>query len=252
MFFRKHTEILTPTGSLRIRIVDVRAGMIAFYDLNKSVSTRRSSSGEPKQNRLSRIQHKPESMDIYEFAESIENYQYEIRSTEYNNGLYVPKHKSAMAQMDIREERKAEARFKFDVIKTIVENDDNLYEYLYTSRGNQLINQISRETGISAAQISRWLAQYFYKGGCFNALFPDYRNCGANFQLPEKTALDQVKRGRPSADSAFRNRTLEDERKIDEHLKKLGRKEFNRLQHTKQYRIFDYYYQTTERKCCCA
>ena len=246
--FRKHTEIITPTGSLHLRIVHATRDKVAYYDLNKSVVKRKPRADKPLQKRRSRLQSKPLTMDAQKLADMLSHYQYEIRGIEYDNGLYVPRSKSPNEQLEIKLKRRDNARFNYDLIKPIVEDSEKTYEYLYTDRGTELIKEISAESGVNAAQISRLLTQYFYRGSCFNAMYPDYRKCGSNFVLPLVPTEGMSKRGRKSSDTYFRGRTKLDEDNILKHLERLGKKKFMRMPHTKQYEVYDFYFQSKKEK----
>ncbi|WP_298150326.1 hypothetical protein [Flavobacterium sp.] len=227
-------------------IVDVRDNEIAFFDLNKSIVKRKGRSDTPQRPATQRHQSKPEHMDLVDFIESIEHYQYEVSGHEYQNGVYLPSGKSAAKKAEIKEERVAQAQSNYELIRPIVEDESKRFEYLYRKSGNQIIVERSKETGIKAEQISRLLCQYFRRGGCLNAMFPNYRYCGSSFVLPATVSDIVSKKGRKSAHTNFRARTAYDDALIEKHLKKLGRKKYNKYPHTKMYQIFDFYYQTKE------
>ena len=244
--FNKHSQIVTETGSLNILIVDVSHEKLAFIDFNRSRVKRKTRSKVNTKPQYSRIQSKPSTMKIGDFVEMIENYKYTVRSAEYRNGLYVPESRSHLDKIRIGNERKETARDNYELIRPIVEDKDKRHDYLYTSRSQEHIKEISLESGVEAAQISRFLSQYFSRGGCFNAMYPNYRYCGSNFKLPVKISDEIVKRGNKSDTTNYRGRTLEDNARIEKHLKKLGKKKFDDYPYSKQYEIYDYIYQSEE------
>jgi len=107
--FNKHSHIVTKTGSLNILIVDVSYEKIAFIDFNRSRVERKSRSKSGVKPKYKRNQSKPESMNIGDFVEMIENYKYLVSSAEYKNGLYVPQARSHLDQQRISRERKQTA-----------------------------------------------------------------------------------------------------------------------------------------------
>jgi hypothetical protein len=244
--FNKHSLIKTKTGSLNRLIVDVQDDCIAFIDLNHSVVKRRARTESAKRVTPNRQQSKPKSMGLSDFLEEIVNYPYEVVGYEYQNGLYLPKGKSAVKQAEVKEERMEQATFNHELIRPIVENEKKRLAYLYSKSGNQIIIDRSKETGVKAEQISRLLCQYFMRGGCFNAMFPNYRYCGSSFVLPNKVSDIVSKKGRKSDTTNYRSRTEYDNQLIEKHLKKLGKRKYDKYPHTKMYQIYDYYYQTKD------
>jgi hypothetical protein len=244
--FNKHSQIRTKTGSLNLLIVDVQDDCIAFIDLNHSVVKRKARTESAKKPTPNRHQSKPKYMDLSDFIEEIDNYPYEVVGYEYQNGLYLPKGKSVVKQAEVKEERMEQATFNHELIRPIVENEKKRLTYLYSKSGNQIIIDRSKETGVKAEQISRLLCQYFMRGGCFNAMFPNYRYCGSSFVLPSKISDILSKKGRKSDTTNYRARTAEDNKLIEKHLKKLGKRKYDKYPHSKMYQIFDYYYQTKD------
>jgi len=241
--FNKHSRIFTESGSLNILIVDVGDEKLAYIDFNRTKAPRKTTSAKVLKKPYERMQGKPQSMKIGEFAEMIGSYQYQVKGADYDNGLYVPQGKSHLNKQMVINKRKEAARDNYELIRPIVEDKDKRFDYLYTNRSQEHIKEISLDTGVKAAQISRMLSQFFSRGGCFNAMFPNYRYCGSTFVLPEKIAEGLIKRGRNSKTTNYRARTKEDNTRIEEHLKKLGKKNFDKLPYTKQYEVYDYIYQ---------
>lgn len=244
--FNKHSRVYTESGSLNYLIVDVQDDRIAFFDLTQAVAKRRARTKSPKRPTPSRHQSKPNWMEIGDFIEMIDDYQYIVDGYEYQNGLHLPKGKSAEKKAEIREDRIEQATLNYQLIRPIVEDETKRYAFLYTKSGNQIIVERSRETGVKAEHISRLLCQYFMRGGCFNAMFPNYRYCGSSFVLPAKVSDIKCKKGRKSDNTNYRARTEFDNKLIEKHLKKLGKRKYDKFPHTKMYQIFDYYYQTRE------
>lgn len=248
--FQKHSIIHTESGSIKLLVVDVnhQFNKISFFDLNREPvqrKTRKSSDQKPSIRGL-RIQRKPSSMELQDFSQMLNGYDYLVERAEYNNGLYVPERKPHLERQRIIEERTEAAECNFDLIRPIVEDPDKRYAYLYTDRAQQCIKEISLETGVSTAHISRLLSQYFYRGGCESAMFPNYRYCGCNYQPIEEGNGEILKRGRPSSRTNYRNRTQSDEKNIERHLRKLGKRKFKQYSYQAQYEIFDYHYQSEE------
>lgn len=246
--FNKHSRIVTDSGSLNILIVDVDDEKLAYIDFNRTNAPRKKAPAKAPKKSYERMQAKPKSMNISDFAEMIGSYQYQVKGEEYENGLYVPPGQSHLNQQFIINKRKTAARDNYELIRPIVEDKDKRFDYLYTDRSQEHIKEISLDTGVKAAQISRMLSLYFSRGGCFNAMFPNYRYCGGTFVLPEKIAEGLIKRGRNSETTNYRSRTQEDNTRIEEHLKKLGKRNFDKLPYTKQYEVYDYIYQGVDKK----
>ncbi|MFH6955278.1 hypothetical protein ACHSBP_19435 [Pseudoalteromonas sp. XMcav1-K] len=249
--FQRHSIVRTENDSINYLIVDVNnaAGKLAFYDLNKVPHRRKSLSASPKASpvRPRRQQSKPDVMSFGEFQSTISNYDYQVVRAEYENGLYVPKNLPKMERDTFIQERTQAANDNYELIKPILEDSEKLYDYLYEKgQANKHIKQISLETGVATVQISRLLAQYFFRGKCKAAMYPNYRYCGCNYQPVKQTHESLKKRGRPAEYTEYRNRLPQDEDNIREFLRKLGKKLFNRFNYTQQYRLFDFYYQSEE------
>ncbi|MFY0677876.1 MAG: hypothetical protein JXR18_11385 [Neptuniibacter sp.] len=246
--FNKHTTIYTENNSLNIQIVhiDFDLNKIAYYDLNQEpVKRRNNTRGNHKPSSLAaRVQRKPSVMDINDFQESISNYQYKVARTEYNNGLYVPANKPHLEKIRIRDERIEAAEYNYDLIAPIVEDDEKFRDFLYRNQAQKYIEEISLESGVSRVQISRLLSQYCLRGGCKNAMYPNYRFCGSNYQPAKEINDPQAKRGRPSTRTNYRNFTAKDEELIKDHIRKLGKKKFKQYSYQAQYELFDYHKQS--------
>lgn len=242
--FNKHTRVYTDSGALNYLIVDVQDDRIAYFDLNLAVVKRKVRTDSPNRPASSRHQSKPKWMEVSDFIESIDNYQYLVEGYEYQNGLHLPKSKSAEKQAEIKEARIEQATINYELIRPIVENETKRLAYLYSKLGNQIIVERSKETGVKAEQISRLICQYYMRGGCFNAMFPNYRYCGSNVLLPAKVSDIKSKKGRKSSNTNYRARTEYDNHLIEKHLKKLGKRKYDKYPHSKMYQIYDFYYQT--------
>ncbi len=248
--FQNHSILHTQTNSIHYLIVDVnhKHTKIAYYDLNEKPHRRKARSKSPKQSlvRPARIQHKPKTMPLDEFTAHIRDFDYKVERAEYQNGLFIPKQFPKLAKEALIMEREQTANDNFELIRSIIEDEDKYYDYLYTEDGNQHILKISKDTGVQAAQISRLLAQYFFRGRCRNALFPNYRYCGCNYQPAFEVTANALKRGRKAKYSEYRNRLPQDEDLIKTLLRKLGKRLFKRFNYTQQYRLYDFYYQSRE------
>lgn len=248
--FLKHSIIHTESGSLNLLVVDVdhRSNRIAYFDLNQAPNKRKTRK-DPDQKpsvRGPRIQRKPSNMRLHDFNEMLNGYNYQVERAEYSNGLYVPEQKPYLERQRIIKERSETAEYNYELIQPIVEDPDKRFDYLYTDRAQQHIKEISSETGVSTAQISRFLSQYFHRGSSKDAMFPNYRYCGCNYQPVDDVNGDLLKRGRPSTRTNYRNLTKKDELSIERHLRKLGKRKFNQYSYQAQYEIFDYYCQSKE------
>jgi putative transposase len=248
--FQRHSILHTPNDSIKLLIIDVdfKSGKVAYYDLKQQPHKRKTRPDTPKKSsvRPTRIQRKPLSASLDEFNQLVSHYDYSVELADYKNGLYVPAGLSKLRKDVVVEERTQAANENYELIKPIVEDKDKFYEYLHTDRGNQHIKEISRVSGVKEAQISRLLAQYCYRGRSYQAMFPNYRYCGCNYQPVAEATSDTPKRGRTSKLTHFRNRLPNDEKLIQSFLRKLGKRLFNRFNYTQQYRLYDFYNQSNE------
>lgn len=248
--FHKHTIIHTDKNSINLLVVDVnyQHGKIAYFDLNQQPKARKSLSKDPKRSpiRPSRVQSKPLCASIDEFNRHISKYDYLVEKTEYQNGLYIPKQLPKLERDRIISERKQDTKDRYSLIAPIVEDDEKRYEYLYTNLASHHIKTLSLATGVNAVHIARLLSQYFYRGACLEAMYPNYRYCGCNYQPISDFSENSPKRGRNTTSTAYRNRLPEDEKNIEEFLRRLGKKMFNRIDYTQMYRLYDFYYQSVE------
>ncbi|MFN1617531.1 hypothetical protein [Vibrio rotiferianus] len=246
--FKRHTILHTESNSINFLIVDVnhRLGKIAYYDLNQQPQRRKSRSENPKRSsvRPPRIQRKPLTTSLDEFATEVNRYDYRVEMAEYQNGLYIPKQLPKLRRNELVREREISAEENYELIRPIVEDEGTFFEYLYTKRGHQLIKQRSSETGVKVPQIARLLAQYCHRGRCRNAMYPNYQYCGCNYQPVLVFDANSPKRGRPGHYLNYRNRLPEDDKKIEEFLRRLGKRLFKRHSYTQMYRLFDFYYQS--------
>jgi len=228
--FQRHSILHTPNDSIKLLIIDVdfKYGKVAYYDLKQQPHKRKTRPDTPKKSsvRPTRIQRKPLSASLDEFNQLVSHYDYSVELADYKNGLYVPAGLSKLRKDVVVEERTQAANENYELIKPIVEDKDKFYEYLHTDRGNQHIKEISRVSGVKEAQISRLLAQYCYRGRSYQAMFPNYRYCGCNYQPVAEATSDTPKRGRTSKLTHFRNRLPNDEKLIQSFLRKLGKRLF--------------------------
>ena len=226
--------------------VNHKKGKIAYYDLNREPHQRKSRSELPNKSavRPTRIQNKPENMFLDEFNDHIAKYDYQVERAEYQNGLYIPKQFPKLKRDALVMEREQSAVDNYDLIRPIIEDEEKYNEYLYYDSGNQHIQKISQDTGVKAPQIARLLAQYFFRGQSQDALFPNYRYCGCNYQPALEVKVDSPKRGRKAKYTEYRNRLPQDEKLIKEFLRKLGQRLFKRFNYTQHFRLYDFYYQS--------
>ncbi|MCI0766430.1 Mu transposase C-terminal domain-containing protein [Bacillus sp. TL12] len=80
----------------------------------------------------------------------------------------------------------------WEIIKTVVENEPNVYEKLFRTK---LIREVCVNHNISYPAIRKYLYKYWSRGKTIDALLPDYKNSGAR---GKERSSNEKKRGRPS------------------------------------------------------
>jgi len=94
----------------------------------------------------------------------------------YNSDSDIPK-----LYLDIRDER-------YDAIKPLLEDDEQLHRYLYSDT-SRIVKQLMKMSGRSKSYITKAIYQYFSMGGFNNSLLPSYYKCGTNFQLRDDVTI---------------------------------------------------------------
>jgi len=73
---------------------------------------------------------------------------------------------------------------RYNAIKPLLEDDDQLHRYLY-SDSSRIVNQLMEMSKRSKKYITQSINRYFAMGGFKNSLLPGYYNCGTNFELQD-------------------------------------------------------------------
>lgn len=245
--FSRNSIIHTANNSIKLLIVDIdfKAKKIAYFDENKKVITRKKRGGVAKNHNV-RMVSKPCNTTLDEMNEMFKRHNCIVSRAEFANGLYIPKSKPVLEQQRMIREHEKRANENYELISPIVNDPEKRFEYLYTDRSHEHIKEISQRTGVKVAQIARVLTAFFLRGGNKNAMYPNYRNCGSNYQHLILATEEAVKRGRISKITNYRNKTKEDDLKIEDHLRGLGKRKFDSFSYQKSYEIFDFIYQSKE------
>lgn len=117
---------------------------------------------------------------------------------------------------------------RYDAIKPLLEDDEQLHRYLY-SDASRIVKQLMKMSGRSKKYVTQAINRYFSMGGFKNSLLPSYYKCGTNFQLRDDVTLlenDEVclasKAGRKTKyGSPFRSITKADVAKIKKFATKV-------------------------------
>jgi len=240
--FSVNSIIFTERFSFYIHIVDVHhaTGQVAYFDLNTPQGKRK----KCKPLKTVRVVSKPQVIRFEELQEILNGKKCQLDRFEFDAGVYVPQSLSPMRQELFVMKREEKALENYSVIAPLVENRDARFEYLYTDRGAEHINKISQATGVYVTQVYRLLSQFFQRGGVESAMYPNYKNCGRNYQFIEAICDEAPKRGRPSNRTDYRNVTEEDRDNIRTFLKKLGKRTLDKRGYQNCYEIYDFKFQS--------
>jgi len=243
--FTRNTQVESKCGEINWLIVDVNlsAQKAAYYDRSLEGQTRKKRKEKTKRPSYKRVTSKPKWKRFEDIEALLENKQIEIARASFPDGLYIPENKSALDKERIRKEREEKCDLKFEIISYITEDKDHRYEYLYSNRSQRVIKELSKQFGIQAGVISRWLSEFFQRGGTRRALYPNYRNCGSNYNPLTEIVEGTKRRGPLSEAYEYRNVLVSDRDNIKELLKKTGKKLFKRHGYAGVYRMYDFMYQ---------
>lgn len=246
--FSVNSTIFTEDFSFQIHIVDVNyaAGKVAYFDLNTKLKKRKKSMSATSRLETVRVVSKPKNMRFEELQKILKVKKCQIDRLGFDTSVYVPKSLSPMKQSMMAMKREEKAEENYNIIAPIVERKDACFDYLYTDRGGEHINNLSKANGVHITQIYRLLSQFYQRGGVESAMYPNYRNCGRNYQFIASIYNDAPKRGRPSTRTKYRNVTDEDRANIKIFLTKLGKRVLDKRGYQKCYDIYDFKFQSRQ------